>query len=45
VKSVKAAADKLYIVLDAEQKAQADHVVLPMVDMGMGCGDGGQMMH
>ena len=42
VKSVKTAVDKLYVVLTAEQKATADDVFLPMMDMGMG--RGGHMM-
>lgn len=42
VKSVKTAVDKLYVVLTAEQKAAADDVFLPMMDMGMG--RGGHMM-
>ena len=36
MKSVKAAVDKLYVVLTAEQKVAADDVFLPMMGMGMG---------
>ncbi len=42
VKNVKEQVDKLYAVLDDEQKESADDVVLPM--MGMGCGRGRGMM-
>lgn len=40
-KAVKAAVDKLYLVLNDEQKVAADDVVLPM----MGMGRGRHMMH
>jgi hypothetical protein len=38
MKSVKAAVDKLYMVLTAEQKLAADDVFLPMMGMGMAPG-------
>lgn len=40
VKEIRAAADKLYGVLDDEQKKSADEIVLPMMGMGMGRGPG-----
>lgn len=36
VKDVRAALDKLYAVLDNDQKKTADEIVLPMMGMGMG---------
>lgn len=36
VRTVKAAVEKLYAVLDDEQKKTADETVLPMMGMGMG---------
>jgi hypothetical protein len=45
IKDVKESVDKLYAVLDDNQKKSADEIVLPM--MGMGCGRGmgmGRMM-
>jgi hypothetical protein len=44
VKSVKAAVDKLYAMLDEDQKKAADDIVLPMMGMGMGRGMGRGMM-
>jgi hypothetical protein len=38
VKSVKAAVEKLYAMLDDDQKKAADDIVLPMMGMGMGRG-------
>jgi hypothetical protein len=38
IKSVKAAVDKLYAMLDQDQKKAADDIVLPMMGMGMGRG-------
>jgi len=38
VKSIRAAVDKLYAVLDDTQKKSADDIVLPMMGMGMGRG-------
>jgi hypothetical protein len=38
VKSVKAAVEKLYAMLDDGQKQAADDIVLPMMGMGMGRG-------
>jgi hypothetical protein len=40
VKDVRAALDKLYAVLDDNQKKTADEIVLPMMGMGMGMGMG-----
>ncbi len=42
VKNVKEEVEKLYAVLDDDQKKSADEIMLPM--MGMGCGMGGGMM-
>lgn len=36
IKTVKAAVDKLYAMLDENQKRAADDIVLPMMGMGMG---------
>ena len=38
IKSVKAAVDKLYALLDDDQKKTADDIVLPSMGMGMGRG-------
>jgi hypothetical protein len=38
LKSVRVAVDKLYAVLDENQKKAADDIVLPMMGMGMGRG-------
>lgn len=38
IKTIREALDKLYAVLDAEQKKAADEIVLPMMGMGMGRG-------
>jgi hypothetical protein len=38
IKSVRTAVDKLYALLDPDQKRAADDIVLPMMGMGMGCG-------
>jgi hypothetical protein len=38
VKSVKAAVEKLYAILNDDQKKAADDIVLPMMGMGMGRG-------
>lgn len=40
IRNVKAAADKLYALLDEGQKKAADDIVLPMMGMGMGRGMG-----
>ncbi len=40
IKSVKAAVDKLYPLLDDTQKKTADDIVLPSVGMGRGMGSG-----
>ncbi|MFN4141354.1 Spy/CpxP family protein refolding chaperone [Aestuariivirga sp.] len=40
IKSVKEAVDKLYALLDDDQKKVADDIVLPMMGMGMGRGRG-----
>lgn len=40
VKQLKAAVDKLYAVLNEEQKRAADEIVLPTMGMGMGMGRG-----
>lgn len=40
VKAVRSATDALYAVLDDEQKAAADDIVLPAMGMGMGRGMG-----
>ena len=42
VKDVKEDVEKLYAVLDEDQKKSADEIMLPM--MGMGCGMGRGMM-
>jgi hypothetical protein len=44
IKTVKAAVDKLYAMLDEDQKKVADDIVLPMMGMGMGRGMGPGMM-
>lgn len=44
IKSVKAAVDKLYAMLDESQKKTADDIVLPSMGMGMGRGMGPGMM-
>lgn len=44
IKTVKAAVDKLYAILDEDQKKVADDIVLPMMGMGMGRGMGAGMM-
>lgn len=44
IKVVKGAADDLYAVLTAQQKAVADDIVLPMTGMGMSSNQGRQMM-
>lgn len=44
IRSVKAAVDKLYAVLDDNQKKAADDIVLPMMGVGMGRGMGPGMM-
>ncbi|WP_395688703.1 Spy/CpxP family protein refolding chaperone [Aestuariivirga sp.] len=44
IKSVKAAVDKLYALLDDTQKKTADDIVLPSMGMGMGRGMGSGMM-
>jgi hypothetical protein len=41
---VKAAVDKLYAMLDDNQKKTADDIVLPSMGMGMGRGMGCGMM-
>jgi hypothetical protein len=41
IKSVREAVDKLYGLLDDNQKKAADDIVLPMMGMGMGRGRGG----
>lgn len=43
VKALRAAVDKLYDVLDEDQKKSADEIVLPMMGMGMGAGGFGMM--
>ncbi len=43
VKDVRASLEKLYAVLDDEQKKSADEIVLPMMGMGMGRGMGRMM--
>ena len=44
IKTVKAAVDKLYAMLDESQKKTADDIVLPSMGMGMGRGMGPGMM-
>ncbi len=45
IKSVKSAVDKLYAVLNDDQKKTADEIVLPSMGMGMGRGMGSGMMN
>jgi hypothetical protein len=44
IKTVKAAVDTLYAMLDENQKQTADDIVLPSMGMGMGRGMGHGMM-
>jgi hypothetical protein len=41
IRQIKGSLKNLYAVLSDDQKKEADHIVLPMVGMGMGIGMGG----